>query len=107
MTDYTHIIEIVVSLLSAIITAFIIPVLKQKLNAEQRDKLSFWVGIAVSAAEQLYGEKTGDQKKEYVMKFLEQKGIKFDEVEVTALIESEVYNLTKSLGELGVTNVSE
>lgn len=104
MTDYTHIIEIVVSLLSAIITAFIIPVLKQKLNAEQRDKLSFWVGVAVNAAEQLYGEKTGDQKKEYVMKFLEQKGIKFDEVEVTALIESEVYNMVNSVKNLASDN---
>ena len=49
---------------------------------------------AVKAAEQLYGSKTGLQKKEYVVAFLLSKGIVFDVDEVTALIESEVYKLT-------------
>jgi hypothetical protein len=51
--------------------------------------------VAVAAAEQLFGSKTGQQKKEYVVAFLLSKGIVADIDEVTALIESEVYKLTK------------
>lgn len=95
MKDYTTIIEIIISLFSAIITAFVIPVLKQKLSAEKREKLLFWVQTAINAAEQIYGSKTGEQKKDYVVSFLLSKGIVFDIDEVNALIESEVYKLTQ------------
>lgn len=95
MNDYTKIIEIIISLLSAIITAFIIPLLKQKLSAEKREKLIFWVDTAIHAAEQIYGSKTGKAKKEYVFDFLKSKGIVFDVDEVEAMIESEVYKLTQ------------
>lgn len=94
MNDYTAIIELIITLLSAVMTAFIIPVLKQKLSAQKADRLRFWVKTAVSAAEQLYGGKTGEQKKKYVVNFLLSKGIVFDVDEVSALIESEVYKLT-------------
>ena len=94
MNDYTAIIELIITLLSAVMTAFIIPVLKQKLSAEKAEQLRFWVKTAVSAAEQLYGGKTGEQKKKYVVNFLLSKGIVFDVDEVSALIESEVYKLT-------------
>ncbi|MBQ7116888.1 MAG: holin [Clostridia bacterium] len=96
--DLTPVIEAIVALLSAIITIFILPKLtkhlKQSLNAEQMSALREWVKIAVAAAEQLYGSKTGQQKKEYVVSFLLSKGIVINIDEVTALIESEVYKLT-------------
>ena len=88
--DITKILEIVLALISAIITTFVIPVIKEKLSETKREKLRFWVDVAVKAAEQLYGSKTGQQKKEYVVSFLLSKGIVFDVDEVTALIESSV-----------------
>lgn len=94
--DLTEIFEGIIMLLSAIATTFIIPVLRQKLGDEKREKLLFWIKTAVSAAEQLYGSKTGQQKKDYVVAFLLSKGIVVDIDEVTALIESEVYKLTKA-----------
>ena len=94
--DLTEIFEGIIMLLSAIVTTFIIPVLRQKLGDEKREKLLFWIKTAVSAAEQLYGSKTGQQKKDYVVAFLLSKGIVVDIDEVTALIESEVYKLTKA-----------
>ncbi len=93
--DLTPIIEILIALASAIITSFIIPILKQRLSAEKCESLKTWVSVAVKAAEQLYGSKTGQQKKEYVVAFLLSKGIVFDVEEVNAMIESEVYKLTK------------
>ena len=92
--DITAIIEAVIALVSLLITGFLIPYLRQKLNNEKREKLRSWVNIAVKAAEQLYGSKTGLQKKEYVVSFLLSKGLVFDIDEVTAMIESEVYKLT-------------
>lgn len=97
-TDYTFIFELIITILSAIITGFIIPAIKSKLSEEKRQQLLYWVNIAVKAAEQLYGSKTGQQKKEYVVAFLLSKGIVFDVDEVTALIESEVYRLKTESG---------
>ena len=92
--DFTVIIEFIIALLSAVVTTFLIPYLKQRLSEEKQKKLLFWVQTAVKAAEQIYGSKTGQQKKEYVVAFLLSKGVVFDVDEVTALIDSEVYKLT-------------
>lgn len=93
-TDYTFIFELIITLISALISCFLIPQLKNRLSEEKREQLLYWTEVAVKAAEQLYGSKTGQQKKEYVVSFLLSKGIVFDVDEVTALIESEVYRLT-------------
>lgn len=93
--DLTPVIELIIALASALITTFLVPYLKQKLSCEKCENLKKWVCLAVEAAEQLYGNKTGQQKKEYVVSFLLSKGIVFDVEEVNAMIESEVYKLTK------------
>lgn len=92
--DYTELIQAIIALVSVLITTFLIPLLKKKLSAEKLEELKKWVGIAVNAAEQLYGSKTGQQKKDYVVSFLLSKGIVFDMNEVETLIEAEVYKLT-------------
>ncbi len=92
--DITDILEGVIALIGALVSAFLIPYLKARLSEDKRAQLSFWLKIAVEAAEQLFGSKTGQQKKEYVVSFLLSKGLVFDIDEVTALIESEVYKLT-------------
>lgn len=98
--DLTPIIQIIITLLSMIFTTLILPKVKkyldEKLTAEQQAKLKQYVSIAVGAAEQLYGSKTGQQKKEYVISFLLSKGLVFDVDEVTAMIENEVYKLTQT-----------
>lgn len=93
--DITNLIECAIALISALISAFLIPYIKNQLGESKRTKLCFWTEVAVKAAEQLYGSKTGRQKKEYVAAFLLSKGIVVDIDEVTALIESEVYKLTQ------------
>lgn len=93
--DITGIIEIVVALLSALVTTFLIPYIKKKMSAEKFSELQRWVGIAVEAAEQIYGSKTGNKKKEYVVNFLLSKGIVVDVDSVSALIEAEVYKLSQ------------
>lgn len=92
--DYTELIQALIALVSVIITTFLIPFLKKKLSVEKLEELKKWVSIAVNAAEQLYGSKTGQQKKDYVISFLLSKGITFDAKEVETMIEAEVYKLT-------------
>ena len=95
--DFTGIFEIVLSILATIASCFIIPWIKEKLDAEKLERLVKWVRIAVEAAEQIYGSGTGQQKKEYVINFLLEKGIVFDANKVATIIESAVYQLPKWL----------
>lgn len=97
--DYTELLQAVIALLATLITTFVIPIIRKKLTAEKTEELKKWVGVAVKAAEQLYGSKTGQEKKEYVVAFLMSKGIVFDVDEVNAMIEAEVYKLTQGISE--------
>lgn len=92
--NITEIINIVIALFSALITSVIIPIAKERLSQTKREKLEFWVRIAVMAAEQIFGSKKGLEKKEYVISFLLSKGIVFDVDEVSNMIESAVYSLS-------------
>ena len=93
-TDITPILEVIITLFSAIMTSCIIPLVKTRLSQSKQEKLKFWTETAVKAAEQIYGSKAGHQKKEYVVQFLLAKGIVFDVDEVTAMIESSVHELS-------------
>lgn len=93
--DYTELLQAIITLVSVVITTFVIPLIRKKLSQERLEELQKWTAIAVRSAEQLYGSKTGQEKKDYVVAFLLSKGIVFDVDEVTALIESEVYRLTQ------------
>lgn len=73
MTDITPIVNAVIALAAAVVTAFVIPWIKSKTTAAQREEIEAWVRIAVTAAEQIYkGSGRGEEKKEYVLEFLRQ-----------------------------------
>lgn len=92
--DFTPIFEAIITIVSLALTGIVIPYIKQRIGEEKTENLKKWVSVGVKAAEQIYGSKTGQAKKEYVVSFLLSKGIVFDVDEVEALIESEVYKLT-------------
>ena len=94
MVDVTPIINAVIALIAAIISIFVIPWLKTKTTEEQRKQVIAWIKIAVSAAEQIYnGPGRGEEKKQYVLDFLSDKGITIDDESVNAAIESAVQQL--------------
>lgn len=95
MIDLTAICEAIIALLAAVITAVIIPWIKKRTTAEEREQIEAWVRIAVLAAEQLWkgSEKAGDEKKEYVLEFLAGKGFAIDSNALDAMIEAEVLKL--------------
>ena len=94
MIDLTPIMEAIVALVAAVITAFVIPWLKGKIDADKLEKIKLWVTVAVEAAEQLYtGSGRGAEKKAYVVEFLNSKGFKIDAETLDKLIEAAVFNL--------------
>ncbi|MCM1168193.1 MAG: phage holin family protein [Lachnospiraceae bacterium] len=92
--DVTAVINAVIALISAVVTAFLIPWIRSKTTSQQRESLVAWAKIGVAAAEQIYqGEKRGAEKKQYVLDFLAQNGISFNEESVNAAIEAAVKQL--------------
>ena len=86
-----------IALIGAIITYIIVPFIKSETTEKQRDNIHFWVWIAVNAAEQIYKEKgQGKLKKEYVLEFLNSKGIKITDEQLDALIEATVFEINKN-----------
>ena len=94
MTDLTPIVNAVIALIAAIITTFLIPWIKSKIDAAKLAQIVEWVGIAVRAAEQIYNESgMGEKKKQYVLDFLADKGFTLDPSSINAMIEAAVKNL--------------
>jgi len=95
--DLTQVLEGVITLATAIVTAFVIPLLKKKLTAAEIEALSTWVDIGVLASEQILGAGEGRAKKQFVINFLTDKGytVKGDEIE--NMIEASVNKLTNQL----------
>lgn len=98
MTDITPVIEAVFALLAAIITAVVIPYIKNRTTAQQQAEINAWVRIAVTAAEQVYkGTGRGEEKKAFVLEWLKSHGVTVDMEKLDALIESAVYDMNNGL----------
>ena len=75
MTDLTPIIFAALTLIMAVITTFLIPYLKTKIDSNKFEKIQTWVKVAVEAAEMIYvGTGRGEEKKAYVVQYLNSKG---------------------------------
>lgn len=61
--DYTEIISAVIALISALVSAFLIPWIKERVSADKLKKWQAYVEIAVKAAEQLYQCQRGRREK--------------------------------------------
>lgn len=96
-TDLTPIINAVIALAAALITAFVIPWLKQKTNEQDREDLLRWVEIAVAAAQQMHYQLSGEARKSYVLEFLESKGFSVNNAEIDNAIEAAVLKLHKEM----------
>ena len=105
MTDYTKIVETIIALLVAIITTFVVPYIKSKIDDAKMAKIIEWVTHAVKAAEQIYKESgMGAIKNKYVKKFLEDHGVDLDIEQIDVLIESAVWEIGKKVSENEVSD---
>lgn len=97
MIDITSILTAVIALACALLTAFVIPWIRVNTTVNQQKGLQAVIKIAVTAAEQLYtGTGRGAEKKLYVLKWLEDRGLIYDQATLDAAIEAAVYELKQS-----------
>ena len=98
MFDITPIVEAFVALLVAVVSGILIPYIRSKTTVQQQQTINGWIRIAVAAAEQIFnGEGRGEEKKQYVLGFLSDKGFKLDENSLDAMIEAAVLELNSGL----------
>ena len=99
MMDITPILELIIKLVFALITLFLLPKLKalisEKVAESDQRKIIQWVELAVKAAEE--AERAGliDKKAKYTyaLNFLEKRGVTFDPDTMQALIDSSCWEL--------------
>lgn len=99
MNDLTfNILKIVVAIVAVLISAYIIPLLKEKVEDSKHERLLEAVEIAVRAAEQtIKGSGQGAIKKEEVINLVTEwmlsHGVIITDTQLDQLIECAVYNL--------------
>lgn len=102
--DITEIIKAVIGLLTALIIYIIAPSVRAFLNSRvEGEKLERWkryVEIAVAAAEQTIPKTQAKEKKQFVLDWLNARGIEFDADEVDGMIEASVIRLHNELKEV-------
>ena len=106
MIDITPIVEGIIGLVVAIISAIIIPKIRvwvnNNLTVKQIDIIKIIVQSAVSAAEQIYArsEKAGSSKKKFVMEYAKSKlaeiGLTINDKELEVYLEQAVLELKES-----------
>lgn len=85
--DVTSFLEAIIGLATALITAYVVPWLRQH-NLEQYAK------VAVYAAEKLIGPKMGPDKLKKALEFMQLRGYNIDAAKVQAAIEAAVQQLS-------------
>lgn len=99
--ELNPIINAVIALLSVLITAFVIPWLRRKIAQEDRQVVAAVVDSAVKAAEKIYqGTERGEEKLDFVEKYLAARGYKMDANDVMdelrVMIEAAVLELGRA-----------
>ena len=96
--DITEIVTLVMRLAVVLITTFLVPWIKKRVDAEKLLEVRKWTMIAVEAAEMIYnGMDMGETKKAFVEEFLNRKGFNLSTDEVDKLIEAAVLEMNNAL----------
>ena len=96
MDDGTvQVILAIIGLLGTAITAIVVPLIKAKYDAEKRSKVYEYIEIAVNAAEQILKveDPTGEKRKQFVVDYLNDKGLKISVQDLNMMVEAAVNQL--------------
>jgi len=101
---YLEIAKLVLMILAALITRYLIPWIKAKTQSETMSVLIDWAMQAVLAAEQCHQAQSGAERKAIVTKFIKellvQKNLALSDDEIDVMIEAAVkqMNVAKEIG---------
>lgn len=97
----TKITELMITVIVMLVSAYVIPWLKTKIESDKLEKLKVFCEQAVRSAEQLYSPEEWKLKKAYVLSLIseqiEKMGLGLNEAEVDAIIEG-IVNYVKHNG---------
>ncbi len=91
--DLTPIFQAIIALLAALITLKLIPWIKSKATEQQYDNLATAAKVAVYAAEQIFSHGNNEEKLQYAIEKLSDKGFTADYEALRAAVEKAVYEL--------------
>ncbi len=97
MIDLTPIMQAVIGLCAALITAYFIPWLKAKAGQAKTERLFRMTEIAVRAAEEMF--ETSGEKRDYVLKYFAERGFTLPADELRATLEAAVYEMNQAAKE--------
>ncbi|HHW03428.1 MAG TPA: phage holin [Thermoanaerobacterales bacterium] len=86
-----------IQLIILLAMGYFITYLKTRIGTEKTKEYYDLAKRIVLAAEQVFGPKTGEQKKDFVMKFLKQRIPYLTEDEITNLVEAAVFEMNAML----------
>lgn len=82
----------IISIAGALVSAYLIPWIKNNISAKDMETIVFWVRFAVRCADQLFTPEEWEKKKQYVLSYIIDKvaeiGIKLSEEDINTLIEA-------------------
>jgi len=93
MTDGTTIIGAVITALLGLVARYLVPWLKEKLGEQRLADLVYWIGVLVRVAEQMFQDKKGVDKLDWVKDQLAGLGFELDADALRALIEAQVRDM--------------
>lgn len=103
MVDWYEVLQIAIGLLVSIVVPFIVKFLKEKSHSEKYKKLLSMADVAVQFAQQKYAQEGGEIRFDKASSWLSQQskkiGLKLEESEVEALIESALKRGKAEFGE--------
>jgi hypothetical protein len=98
--NLTEILTGILTLLGLLITTFLVPWLKAKIDEGKLTRLTYWIEVAVLAAEgDISGKKKGAERKQFVLDFLQDKGYDINLNDLEIQINSTVYDIINKLKE--------
>ena len=106
-----YLIEAALVVVFIIMSRYLIPMIKNKLREDKFNEVATWVKFAVLKAEQVLTASTGEQKKEYVISFMDEL-LEVSKIDITAeqldvLIESAVKEMNIAQNKIKTKKTSD
>ena len=97
MIDLTPIINALILIVAALISAYLIPWIKSKKTAQEIANLEKWADIAAAAAQQLFYQLDGESRLAHALGVMKEAGFDVDTIEVRNALEAAVLKLHNAL----------
>ena len=93
-------VELICLVIILLLTKYVKPIFVNTVGKDKLSQIKEWMMIFVKAAEQVLGAGTGEEKKKMVMDYITAKAQELDidisDIDIDAILEAAVYNLSNN-----------